>query len=61
MTDWTDQSLGSSWLGGETPRTVARTSDEVAEVGLGVGKKDRAALKIKDKKSYYKVRDNVLE
>lgn len=61
MTDWTDQSLGSSWLGGETPRTVARTSDEVAEVGLGVGKKDRAALKIKDKKSYYKVRDNAIK
>jgi hypothetical protein len=51
----------SHWLGGETPRTLARTSDEVAGVGLGVGKKDRASLKIKDKKSYYKVRDNAIE
>jgi hypothetical protein len=47
---------GSLWLGGEKPRILARTSDDkVASVGLGVGKKDRASLKIKDKKSYYKV------
>jgi hypothetical protein len=52
---------GSLWLGGEKPRILARTRDEVAGVGLGVGKKDRASLKIKDKKSYYKVRDNAIE
>jgi hypothetical protein len=62
MTDSSSQLVtASQWLGGETPRTQARTSDEVAGVGLGVGKKDRAALKLKDKKSYYKVRDNAIE
>jgi hypothetical protein len=48
-------------LGGETPRTNARTIDEVAGVGIGVGKKERTKLKLSDKKSYYKVRDAAIE
>ena len=53
--------LGSSWLGGEIPRENARTTDEVAGVGIGVGKKDRSKLKASDKKSYYKVHDTAIE
>lgn len=52
---------GSSWLGGETPRLNARTTDEVAGVGIGVGKKERTKLKLSDKKSYYKIRDTAIE
>ena len=49
--------MASIWLGGETPRTTARNQLEVTNVGIGVTKKDRAALQSNDKKGYYKVRD----
>ena len=53
--------MTSTWLGGETPRTTARSDLEVANVGIGVTKKDRATLKTNDKKSYYKVRDSAIK
>ena len=53
--------MASTWLGGETPRTTARSTLEVANVGIGVTKKDRDALKTSDKKAYYKVRDSAIK
>ena len=47
--------MASQWLGGETPRTQARTRTELRGIGIGVGKKDRENLKKNDKKTYYKV------
>ena len=53
--------MASIWLGGETPLTTARTQAQVAGIGIGVSKGDRAALKANNKKTYYKVRDNAIE
>ena len=51
---------GSTWLGGEVPRTAARDTTELSSVGLGVKKTDREALRLSDKKSYYKVRETAI-
>lgn len=51
----------SSWLGGETPRSTARNTEELAGIGIGVSKKDRKDLHDKDKKTYYKIRDNAIQ
>ena len=51
---------GSQWLGGETPRSQARTLQEVSHVGIGVNKRNREQLKQTDRKSYYKVKESTV-
>lgn len=50
----------SVWLGGANPRTSPRSTTELAGVGIGIVKEDRAALKKNDKKSYQKLRETAV-
>jgi hypothetical protein len=54
-------SATSTWLGGEVPLSTPRSASDINSVGLGISKKDRATIKISDKKTYFKVRDNAVE
>jgi hypothetical protein len=60
-TPTTITSPASTWLGGETPLEVPRDTSALSSIGLGISKKDRSAIKRKDKKTYFKVRDNAIE
>ena len=51
----------STWLGEEAPHVTARDTTELASVGLGVKKTNQEALRLNDKKSYYKVRSTAIE
>ena len=49
---------GSKWLGGVTPRSAKRSDDDIFGIGIIVKKEEREYLKVNDKKTYFKVREN---
>ena len=55
--------ISDNWLqlGGEDPLDTKREEKDVLGIGISVARKEREELKKKDKKTYYKVRENCVK